>query len=469
MTGGWLASVHTSAVHGQEVDPLRETSLVAMLRDAVPSVVTIYGYSAPGADGKRRVKTGSGSILHRDGYILTAEHVIRDCPLTVVRLSNGRGMQASLVAAMAAYDLAILKLVTKDPVKPLPLGRSDDLMLGEPVVAIGNPRGVGLTVSDGIVSGLNRYAQQSGSFLEGMIQTSAPIYQGNSGGPIVNAAGRQIGIALRGREDSDSLGLSVAVDQVRTRLPVLLAVEARQRFRTGLTIDPLVDPPTIASLSAQGPAAECGLAVGDRITAVDGQNLRASYDWLMALMDRRAGDALSLTVESGDQERQVELTLAEAVDWQPEAVGEALETGLRYETFQFDKEGFDNRLDSALAGSSTSQGVVNGLNIAAIRPRREYYAVRFDGFLNIPEEAVYTFSLGSDDGSRLFLGGKPVIENDGDHPAIIKAGVLRLKAGVYSMRMEYFQGRGQASLELNWQIGNRAPNPVPETAMLHLP
>lgn len=452
-------------------DSPRNTPLVRMIRKSVPAVVTIYSISQPDSRGARKTQTGSASIIDPDGYALTAAHVLAGGTEWVAFMHDGTSRRVHPVAWIDTYDVALVRILHSAPLPSVAIGRSHDLMLGEPIIAIGNPRGVGLTVSEGVVSGLNRYALQSQVFTRGMLQTSAPVFPGNSGGPLLNAEGAQVGMVLRGHNDAESLGLSMAADRIRELFPKVLAIEANQGLRIGFSVDPLVDPPTISAIEADGPAFEAALEEGDVIIQINDEPIQFAYQLPLKVIGRKPGDVLTIQVRRDNEVKNVTLTLAAASV--PRGVAEdvklGLKPGLHYQTYLLDPLTFDNTLKMAFSGTAVGSGVVDWFDIEKVKPRDEYFAIRFDGFLKVTNANRYQFLLASDDGSRLQLANNDLIVNDGDHPALEEASLVRLDEGVYPVRLDYFQGRGNRSLSIRWQSDEMPIASIPRSALLHAP
>lgn len=167
---------------------------------------------------------GSGFIIHKDGYVVTNNHVIDHARRITVELADGRKLPAELVSSDSDADLAILKISSGQPLPTLELGDSSDLMIGEPVIAIGNPLGFSHTVSTGIVSAIHRDLKdpQEHVMLADLIQTDAAINPGNSGGPLLNAYGQVIGINTAIRSDAQNIGFSIPVNKLRDLIPELM-------------------------------------------------------------------------------------------------------------------------------------------------------------------------------------------------------------------------------------------------------
>ncbi|MGH7175749.1 MAG: S1C family serine protease, partial [Tepidisphaeraceae bacterium] len=167
---------------------------------------------------------GSGFIVHSEGYIVTNNHVVDRARQITVELLDGRKLQAELISADADADLAILKVASDKPLPSLELGDSSDLLIGEPVVAVGNPLGFSHTVSTGIVSANHRDLKNEGGevTLSDLIQTDTAINRGNSGGPLLNAYGQVIGINTAIRSDAQNIGFAISVNKLRDSIPQLM-------------------------------------------------------------------------------------------------------------------------------------------------------------------------------------------------------------------------------------------------------
>jgi serine protease Do len=167
---------------------------------------------------------GSGFIVHPDGYIVTNNHVVDRARQISVELGDGRKFDAEVVSADAEADLAILKIHADKPLQTLQLGDSSDLMIGEPVIAVGNPLGYSHSVSTGIVSAIHRDLKTSEgkTMLGDLIQTDAAINPGNSGGPLLNAYGQVIGINTAIRGDAQNIGFAIQVNRLRNLIPELM-------------------------------------------------------------------------------------------------------------------------------------------------------------------------------------------------------------------------------------------------------
>ena len=167
---------------------------------------------------------GSGFIVHSDGYVVTNHHVIDRARRVNVELADGRKLPADLISSDPEADLAILKINDAKPFPTIELGDSSDLMIGEPVIAVGNPMGFSHSVSTGIVSAIHRDLkdQREKVILKDVVQTDAAINPGNSGGPLLNAYGQVIGINTAIRGDAQNIGFAIQVNRLRELIPELM-------------------------------------------------------------------------------------------------------------------------------------------------------------------------------------------------------------------------------------------------------
>ncbi len=335
----------TLAERQENVDASRRTAIVEAAERVAPAVVSVnvirrervqprswYDqlFLPPGAE--RRVQgLGSGFIIHPDGLVLTNDHVVHGASQIVVTLADGTDYGAELVGTDEVNDLALLRLKTDGKALPVaPLGRSDDLLIGEWVVAIGNPFGYLLsntepTVTAGVVSGVRRniiptQEDENQGYYLGMIQTDASINPGNSGGPLVNAKGEVIGVnsSIFSRSGgSEGLGFAIPIDRARRVVLELVDHGEIQRPWTGLELEP-ANPNQfgrsrevkVARVAPGSPAQKAALRAGEVVRSVNGRTLRTPLDWEAAMLEVGVGDTLRVGVgDSG--ERTVQLVSAD--------------------------------------------------------------------------------------------------------------------------------------------------------------
>ncbi len=442
----------------QEPSP-RTTRAVEIIRRIEPGVVAVYSENAAG----RISEYGSGAAIG-DGYVITNYHVVKGYE-GVVLFQGQPPKRYSLLGRMPEKDLALLRTSSDRPIAAIPLGRSDDLMAGEPILAGGNPGGRGIVFSSGIISspsiifGGNALAVANSpkDARDRFIQIDAAINRGNSGGPLVNAEGMMIGVVSRKVFDEDNTGYAIPIDLVRDGFRGLAAPEEREDIWTGVTVDVRASEARVARIDPGGPGERAGVREGDRVVALDGRPVRDGIGWLLALFGHKAGDSMSLAIDGPAGRREVVMKL----DAYPAAETVARDgkvRGLRYTVHHGELATLADLPRLGTAG----RGTTDGLDLAKLEgARAENYAVAFDGYLEIPEAGVYQLILGSDDGSRLFLDGRMIIDCDGAHPVQESRSVRRLARGLHRMHLEYFQGGFQAALGLRLERDVMPPGEAP--------
>jgi serine protease Do len=259
-----------------------------------------FGFRGPQYEQQVRV-LGSGFVVHEDGYIVTNAHVVADVSQLKVVFSDGQEFQAQVVSEDTNKDLAVLALKNVTGLPYVEFGRSNDLMIGETVVAIGNPYGYSNTVTSGVVSAVGRDLQVSeGFWLRGLIQTDASINPGNSGGPLLNINGELIGINTAIRADAQGIGFAIPVDTLVENLSQMLMPEKLRRVRLGLTVGRMKTEGSqiglvVDSVAKGSPAEQKGLAAGDLILQVDGRPVQNVIDFYVKMMHKEVEEPIRLT------------------------------------------------------------------------------------------------------------------------------------------------------------------------------
>ena len=293
---------------------------VAGVVDAVgPAVVTVQSDMGGRFGG---TGAGTGVILSTHGEVLTNAHVVDGASAIHVTLAGeSQSRTATLIGSDTAADLALLRIVDASELPAAPLGSSSSLAVGDDVVAIGNALALrgGPTVTRGIVSALDRSLDTGAGAMTGLIQTDASISSGNSGGPLVNAAGEVIGINTAvassgaGRA-AENIGFAIAIDQA---LPVIerlrTGVEAAAPGYIGVTIEDPSDGSrgaVLTGVASGAPAHEAGLRAGDLVTAVDGSAVDGAAALAAAVAAHRPGEEIAVSFSRGGEERRVTVTLA---------------------------------------------------------------------------------------------------------------------------------------------------------------
>jgi serine protease Do len=259
---------------------------------------------------------GSGFIIDDQGHILTNEHVVENATEIVVNLADGRQFKAELLGSDPALDLALLKIDGKD-LPFAPLGDSDDLIIGEWAIAIGNPYGYILkdtrpSVTAGVISAIGRnFDPRQGRIYRNMIQTDAAINPGNSGGPLVNSIGNVIGInTFIFTETGGSLGVGFAIpiNTAKRMLDEIITYGEVRPFWTGIhiqSLSPLIaqslgydstDGVLVSQLDSASPARAAGLRVGDIIVSFNDESIRDENDLVAEFYNAHVGDRITLMV-----------------------------------------------------------------------------------------------------------------------------------------------------------------------------
>lgn len=282
--------------------------------------------------------TGSGFVWDERGHIVTNSHVVSGAAGARVRLSDGRDADATLVGVSPAHDLAVLRIDVSNPPRPLQIGRSSDLRVGQTALAIGNPFGLDWTLTTGIVSALDRSlpTDDGRGLMEHLIQTDAAINPGNSGGPLLDSAGRLIGVntmIFSPSGASAGVGFAVPVDTVNRVVPELIATGKYTRPTLGIGVDEQLNQLITSRLRVEGvavlrvspgtPAASAGLRAariedngtiipGDIIVKVDGMSVDSVARLMNRLDEHRPGDMVQLTILRDGREMEVRVTLQAA-------------------------------------------------------------------------------------------------------------------------------------------------------------
>lgn len=276
--------------------------------------------------------TGSAFIWDRQGHIITNYHVIQGADKAMVTLANGKSYPASLVGQAPEKDLAVLQIdAPAEVLKPIPVGRSADLRVGQSVYAIGNPYGFDQTLTTGVISALGREIQSvAGIPIRDVIQTDAAINPGNSGGPLLNSSGKLIGVnsAIYSPSGSSAgIGFSIPVDVVSKVVPDLIKYGKIRRPYTGIELASDyahhrlgIDGALVLQVEDGSPAERAGfrptrynrrgeLILGDIITAVNGQPIHSRSDFILELEKYRSGDELRIELVRDGQQEELRLTL----------------------------------------------------------------------------------------------------------------------------------------------------------------
>jgi S1-C subfamily serine protease len=341
-SSGHLWEEPASAASNFSPDEQNNIDIYKMAREATVNITSrVYNqdwfFRVYPVDG-----TGSGFIINRDGQVLTNFHVVRGATQLTVRLSDQKSYKAKVLGTDSRNDLALLKIDAGHPLPTLRLGDSDGLLVGQKVLAIGNPFALEGTLTTGVVSSLNRGIEsEDQQRMEGMIQTDAAINPGNSGGPLLDSHGNVIGIntAILGSQGSIGIGFAMPINRAKEMLDEFQQRGHISRPTLGITtyyisgdLAEMLNLPHSGGLLIQridrdSPAAEAGLrgptqivivanyqigVGGDLITAVEGQPVESNEALRRVLERKHGGDPLNLTVYRNGRNVRVTVKLGEA-------------------------------------------------------------------------------------------------------------------------------------------------------------
>jgi serine protease Do len=285
--------------------------------DTVAQVQTFFGvFPQQGA--------GSGVIVSPEGLILTNNHVVEGAQQIKVTLLSGKSFPGRVVGRDPFSDLAVIRVETTERLPAATLGRSSALRVGQMAVAVGNPFGLGHTVTVGVISALNRSIQVPNLVIENLIQTDAAINPGNSGGALADSSGSLIGINTAIVQQAQGIGFAIPIDTARAIMDQLISQGRVVRPYAGLVWGGDVDANIarqynlavdhgiiVREVDANGPAAKAGIRQGDIIVTVDGRRVNNWNDFIRELFAKRPGDRVRVEVARNGDRRTVEMTLAE--------------------------------------------------------------------------------------------------------------------------------------------------------------
>lgn len=298
-----------------------QKSVVGITTDMTQTINTLFGPQT-----QRGTSMGSGMIVDPNGYILTNAHVIGDGEYDKITVSliDGSTIEGKVLWYDATLDLAVVK-VEKTGLPAVELGDSDELMVGEPAVAIGNPMTLDLerTVTQGVISGLNRSITfENGTTIKPLIQTDASINSGNSGGPLFNAEGQVIGINTAKMSTAEGLGFAIPINTAKSILEQIIGNGTVSSLYVGIKgVDVVTYEKSLGvDVSAEygvvvieaikdSPATQAGLEMGDVITAIDGNKIETMADLKRQLYQYKENDVVKVTINRGGDEETIDMTL----------------------------------------------------------------------------------------------------------------------------------------------------------------
>ena len=267
--------------------------------------------------------SGSGFVVSKDGYVVTNAHVVDGASAVTVKIGDGETNTARIVGKDDSSDIALLKIdAGSQNLVPLALADSDELHVGDPTNAIGSPYGLQRTLTTGVVSALDREINAPNGFsISGVIQTDAALNPGNSGGPLLDSAGRVIGVnsqiestgsSAGGSASNSGIGFAVPSNTVSNVVKQLLEDGTATHAYLGVqTADATGGGARVASVVDGGPAADAGLRAGDVLKAVDGHEVEDSSSLSTLVGEHSPGDEVTVTITRGGDEQTLQVKLTD--------------------------------------------------------------------------------------------------------------------------------------------------------------
>jgi len=262
---------------------------------------------------------GSGVIIDEEGYVLTNFHVVNRANRVWVKLYDGREYECEKKAETSLTDLALLKIKTKGDEKfaAVKFAEDDDLLLGETVLALGNPFGLGGSVTRGILSSKSRRPPTESEPMDVMdwLQTDASINPGNSGGPLINLRGELIGINVAMYREGQGIGFAIPVKRIAAAMADIYSPEELESLWFGARLRPGTSPLQVMSVQLESPAGKAGLRAGDSILQVNGKPPRSFMDFISQLRDIKDREDLVLSIQRGNEKRKLTMHLQPEKDF----------------------------------------------------------------------------------------------------------------------------------------------------------
>ncbi len=442
-----------------EREALRRTAAVKVFQEARESAVNIGATRVDAANPNvRQTEFGSGVVLHEAGYVLTNAHLLKNGGDLAIGFDRGRDYPARVVAADPSKDLALLKIDAQDRFKPIRLGRSEGLMVGEPVITMGNPFGMGMTVAEGIVSAIGRSTQSDFAFYPEMIQTDATTNPGSSGGPLLNIVGELVGINTTKKLGADNIAFAIPVDTIVKGLPEMLDVEGRFGFVLGMRVA-MEGRPEVAAVDKGSPAEAAGIRVGDVVMRVGREPVASGVGFLLTLVDCRGGQPLPMLIVRGSRFIEMTVTPRQVEPRRPDKA-EGLAAGVAWAAYEGQWQTVPD------VAKPVKTGVATTFDLGEFAGK-DAFALKFTGYVEVPADGVYAFYTVSDDGSRLYVGDRLVVDNDGLHPARERRGFIPLLKGKHAITVTVFELSGDEMLKVFWEEPHMGRQLIPASALFH--
>ena len=300
----------------RDIAKLTENSVVEITTESVVRGRILGQYVVEGA--------GSGVIISSDGYIVTNNHVVKSANKIMVKLKNGETYEAKLIGRSVDADVAVIKIDAKD-LQPVVVGDSSKLVVGDTAVVVGNPLGSGFTVTNGIISALDREIDLDETVMN-LLQTNAAVNPGNSGGGLFNGKAELVGIVVAKSAGSDieGIGFAIPINDVKDIISEIKTYGyIRGRVQLGVNLLEIEDTwdamiyrldslgVYVRSVEEDSDAEKAGIKSGDRIVSIDGKDVKEVDDVKKALKEKSPGDKVTLVISRNGRENTIKITLSE--------------------------------------------------------------------------------------------------------------------------------------------------------------
>ena len=338
--GGSAGAVATEALHNDsQASPIQVASsgssrtianttalsphdVYEKAKDSVAYITSQITQSSGGPFGttQQGTATGSGFVVSSDGYIVTNDHVVEGASSVKAKIGDGKTLTAKVVGTDASTDLALLK-VDASGLTPLTLGDSDQVQVGDPAYAIGNPYGLDRTLTTGVISALQReISSPNGYTINDVLQTDAAINPGNSGGPLFNAAGQVIGVNSQietsgssngGESGNVGIGFAIPSNTVKSVVGQLMKAGKVSHAYLGVQSADASNGAQVAQVTASSPAAQAGLQQGDVITSIGGKAVGSASALSSVVDEHKPGDTVQVKIDRNGSEKTLSVTLGQ--------------------------------------------------------------------------------------------------------------------------------------------------------------
>jgi S1-C subfamily serine protease len=447
---------------------IRVTPAVQLIEKFHDAVVPVFTQTSANSFG-----SGAGVVFHPNGYILTADHVTQE--FNGVVLFGLEQAPYKRIGRCPDRDLAIIQVDRKFVTATMPLGRSNDLKAGESILIGGNPSGRGTVFSQGVISAPSIDPSWPNLLVKSMwrnaieddnvctadttggrqdfIQFDATSNRGNSGGPLIQMDGQVAGVVVTKSTSEEGINWAIPMDRVRRLIPYLLQPEETHQFSTGIQIDFMAARAIVTSIEPDSSVAKADLRIGDKIVGLNGAVVNSAIDWYCLLHDCRSGEEVSIQIQRDGKQIAIVCELTSAVAREVIAK-DVKQLGIECSVY----EGRYAIIPDVENLKLLRHSMIDAIDLKQIITEQdETVVVRLKGFIEFPEAGLYRIVLGSDDGSKLYIDERLLIDNDLTHPYQTLSRQIRVGEGLVPFTIDYSEIGGDRGLTLEAFSTNTTP------------